>query len=122
VKRFDVMYNDFVIAGPKGDPAHIAGDKDVVDALRKMRQPSAQPGLTTERWPPTKISFTGSTAVGKAILRAGAETMKRITLELGGKSPTIILDDANLAQAIPLALGAGFMNSGVHTANQILPY
>src|SRR5258708_7126059 len=59
-----------------------------------------------------KISFTGSTAVGKAILRAGAETMKRITLELGGKSPTVILDHANLAQAIPLALGAGFMNSG----------
>src|SRR5258706_975834 len=59
-----------------------------------------------------KISFTGSTAVGQAILRAGAETMKRITLELGGKSPTVILDDANLAQAIPLALGAGFMNSG----------
>ncbi|SIO17829.1 aldehyde dehydrogenase (NAD+) [Bradyrhizobium erythrophlei] len=59
-----------------------------------------------------KISFTGSTTVGKAILRAGAETMKRITLELGGKSPTVILDDANLAQAIPLALGAGFMNSG----------
>jgi aldehyde dehydrogenase (NAD+) len=59
-----------------------------------------------------KISFTGSTAVGKAILRAGAETMKRITLELGGKSPTVILDDADLARAIPLALGAGFMNSG----------
>jgi len=38
--------------------------------------------------------------------------MKRITLELGGKSPTVILDDADLAQAIPLALGAGFMNSG----------
>ena len=43
-----------------------------------------------------KISFTGSTAVGKQILRAGAETCKRVTLELGGKSPTIILDDANL--------------------------
>jgi aldehyde dehydrogenase (NAD+) len=59
-----------------------------------------------------KISFTGSTAVGKAILRAGAETMKRITLELGGKSPTIILDDADLSQAVPLAINAGFMNSG----------
>jgi aldehyde dehydrogenase (NAD+) len=59
-----------------------------------------------------KISFTGSTAVGKAILRAGAETMKRITLELGGKSPTVILDDADLARAIPLAVDAGFMNSG----------
>jgi tungstate transport system substrate-binding protein len=36
VKRFDVMYNDFVIVGPKNDPAHIAGDKDVVDALKKI--------------------------------------------------------------------------------------
>jgi aldehyde dehydrogenase (NAD+) len=59
-----------------------------------------------------KISFTGSTAVGKAILRAGAETMKRITLELGGKSPTVILDDTDLATAIPMAVAAGFMNSG----------
>ncbi|MFC0399786.1 aldehyde dehydrogenase family protein [Paraburkholderia rhizosphaerae] len=59
-----------------------------------------------------KISFTGSTAVGKAILRAGAETLKRITLELGGKSPFIVLDDANFAEAAPLALQAGFMNNG----------
>jgi tungstate transport system substrate-binding protein len=36
VKRFDVMYNDFVIVGPKSDPAHISGNKDVVDALRKI--------------------------------------------------------------------------------------
>ena len=36
VKRFDVMYNDFVIVGPKSDPAHIAGTKDVADALRKI--------------------------------------------------------------------------------------
>ncbi|MDA9432346.1 extracellular solute-binding protein [Bradyrhizobium sp. CCBAU 51627] len=36
VKRYDVMYNDFVIVGPKSDPAHIAGDKDVADALRKI--------------------------------------------------------------------------------------
>src|SRR6201991_3836088 len=36
VKRFDVMYNDFVIVGPKADPAHIAGDKDVADALQKI--------------------------------------------------------------------------------------
>jgi tungstate transport system substrate-binding protein len=36
VKRFDVMYNDFVIVGPKSDPAHINGEKDVVDALRKI--------------------------------------------------------------------------------------
>jgi aldehyde dehydrogenase (NAD+) len=59
-----------------------------------------------------KISFTGSTATGRAILHAAAETMKRVTLELGGKSPTIILDDADLDAAIPQALMTGFVNSG----------
>lgn len=59
-----------------------------------------------------KISFTGSTAVGKSIMRGAVETLKRVTLELGGKSPTIILDDADLASTIPMAVQAGFMNSG----------
>ncbi|QGZ65146.1 aldehyde dehydrogenase family protein [Paraburkholderia acidisoli] len=59
-----------------------------------------------------KLSFTGSTAVGKTILRTAAETLKRVTLELGGKSPVLVLDDANFADAVPLALQAGFMNSG----------
>jgi len=59
-----------------------------------------------------KISFTGSTATGRAILRAGAESFKRITLELGGKSPMVILDDADFAKAVPFALMAGFANSG----------
>jgi aldehyde dehydrogenase (NAD+) len=59
-----------------------------------------------------KISFTGSVAVGETIMRDGAKTMKRITLELGGKSPTIILDDAVIDKAIPSALILAFMNSG----------
>jgi aldehyde dehydrogenase (NAD+) len=59
-----------------------------------------------------KISFTGSVAVGQAIMRDGATTMKRVTLELGGKSPTILLDDANLKEAIPAALAMVFLNSG----------
>jgi len=59
-----------------------------------------------------KISFTGSTAVGKAILRAGADTMKRVTLELGGKSPTLILGDAEIGAAVKIAVAAGFINSG----------
>ncbi len=59
-----------------------------------------------------KISFTGSVAVGQTIMRDGAATMKRITLELGGKSPTILLDDAALDQAIPAALTMAFLNSG----------
>src|SRR6201987_757473 len=59
-----------------------------------------------------KISFTGSVAVGEQIMRDGAATMKRVTLELGGKSPTILLDDAALDQAIPSALIMAFLNSG----------
>ena len=59
-----------------------------------------------------KISFTGSVAVGQTIMRDGAATMKRVTLELGGKSPTILLDDAVLDQAIPAALTMAFLNSG----------
>jgi aldehyde dehydrogenase (NAD+) len=59
-----------------------------------------------------KISFTGSVAVGEQIMRDGANTMKRVTLELGGKSPTILLDDAALDQAIPSALVMAFLNSG----------
>jgi aldehyde dehydrogenase (NAD+) len=78
----------------------VNGRGDVVGA-----EITANPGIS-------KISFTGSTAVGKAILRGAAETLKRVTLELGGKSPTVILDDADFAKAIPLALEAGFMNSG----------
>ena len=59
-----------------------------------------------------KISFTGSVAVGEQIMRDGAKSMKRVTLELGGKSPTILLDDAALDQAIPSALVMAFLNSG----------
>ncbi|MEU8952109.1 aldehyde dehydrogenase family protein [Streptomyces sp. NPDC048489] len=60
----------------------------------------------------SKISFTGSTETGKIILSQAVETMKRVTLELGGKSPSIILDDADLEEAASGALMAGFANSG----------
>lgn len=59
-----------------------------------------------------KITFTGSTNVGKTIARGAVESMKRVTLELGGKSPNIILDDADLNQVLPQAVAAAFMNSG----------
>ncbi|WP_426486428.1 aldehyde dehydrogenase family protein [Flavobacterium sp. 2] len=59
-----------------------------------------------------KISFTGSTTVGKIIAKEAVDTMKRVTLELGGKSPNIILDDADFSKAIPLAISAAFMNNG----------
>lgn len=60
----------------------------------------------------SKISFTGSTTSGRAILHAAAEGIKRVTLELGGKSPSIILDDADLPKVIPQVLTTGFGNSG----------
>jgi aldehyde dehydrogenase (NAD+) len=59
-----------------------------------------------------KISFTGSTEVGKTIARGAVDTMKRVTLELGGKSPNVILDDADFEKAIPLAVAAATVNSG----------
>lgn len=59
-----------------------------------------------------KIAFTGSTNVGKSIMRSAADTLKRITLELGGKSPNIILPDADLEKAVPGALMGIMFNQG----------
>ncbi|MEQ8514882.1 MAG: aldehyde dehydrogenase family protein [Chromatocurvus sp.] len=59
-----------------------------------------------------KIAFTGSTATGKAIVAAAAGNLKKVTLELGGKSPCIIMPDADLEQAIPAAAMAVLFNSG----------
>ena len=59
-----------------------------------------------------KISFTGSTSTGKAIAHAAIDSMKRVSLALSGKSPSIILDDADPSQAVPLAIQAGLQNSG----------
>ena len=85
---------------PKGVCNVVAGRGDVVGA-ELVRNPDV-----------AKISFTGSAAVGRSIMRDGAATMKRVTLELGGKSPNILLDDADLEKAIPNAFIIGFMNNG----------
>jgi aldehyde dehydrogenase (NAD+) len=85
---------------PKGVCNVVIGRGDVVGA-EFVRNPDVD-----------KISFTGSVGVGEGIMRDGAATMKRVTLELGGKSPTILLDDAALDQAISAALVLAFMNSG----------
>jgi acyl-CoA reductase-like NAD-dependent aldehyde dehydrogenase len=60
----------------------------------------------------SKISFTGSTVVGQAIMRRAADHLKSVTLELGGKSPNIILDDANLELAAHGALFGTFFHGG----------
>ena len=59
-----------------------------------------------------KIAFTGSTAVGKIIAAEAANQVKRVSLELGGKSPAVVFGDANLDLAIPGAAEAIFLNSG----------
>jgi aldehyde dehydrogenase (NAD+) len=59
-----------------------------------------------------KVAFTGSTAVGREIVRAAAGNLKRVTLELGGKSPDIVFADADLAKAVPGAAMGVFANSG----------
>jgi aldehyde dehydrogenase (NAD+) len=85
---------------PPGVMNIVNGRGDVVGA-----QLSTHPDIA-------KISFTGSTVVGKTILRNSADTMKRVTLELGGKSPLLVLDDADFAETVPKALLAGFSNNG----------
>jgi len=59
-----------------------------------------------------RINFTGSTTVGKIIAKRAAEHLKPCLLELGGKAPLIILDDANIDEAVKAAVFGAFMNSG----------
>ena len=59
-----------------------------------------------------KVAFTGSTEVGKIINRAATDTLKRVTLELGGKSPVIVLPDVDVANAAPGAARSIFANAG----------
>ncbi|TAN54112.1 MAG: aldehyde dehydrogenase family protein, partial [Betaproteobacteria bacterium] len=58
------------------------------------------------------ISFTGSTRAGKRISEVAAQTVKRVALELGGKSAAVILDDADLASAVKSTVGNCYLNSG----------
>jgi len=85
---------------PKGLLNVVTGRGDIV-GVELVRNPDVD-----------KISFTGSVAVGETVMRDGAATMKRVTLELGGKSPTILLDDSKLDEAIRAALTLAFLNSG----------
>jgi aldehyde dehydrogenase (NAD+) len=100
-QQTEVIIQCFHEAGlPKGVVNFVNGLGNVVGA-----ELSRNPGIS-------KIAFTGSTGVGKTIAKVAVDTMKRVTLELGGKSPNIILDDAKLEEAIPTAIGISFLNSG----------
>ena len=58
------------------------------------------------------VSFTGSTRAGKRVSELASQTVKRVALELGGKSPNVILDDADFEKAVSAGVGAAFLNSG----------
>ena len=95
------LMKEFEAAGlPRGVLNVVVGDGD--DAGAHL---SSHPDVR-------KVAFTGSTAVGKSILAASADTVKRVTLELGGKGPNILLDDADLDVAIDGALYACMANNG----------
>ncbi|HKA04252.1 MAG TPA: aldehyde dehydrogenase family protein [Acidimicrobiales bacterium] len=90
----------FEAAGlPRGMLSVIAGGGDVGSYL------VAHPGLPM-------ISFTGSTAVGREIGAVAGRMLKKVALELGGKSAAILLDDVDLAQAVPTIVGAVLSNAG----------
>lgn len=59
-----------------------------------------------------KVSFTGSTAVGKALMKQSSETMQRLSLELGGNAPFVVFEDADIDQAVQAAVASKFRNAG----------
>ncbi len=60
----------------------------------------------------TKLSFTGSTEVGRILMRQSADTIKKLSLELGGNAPFIVFDDADLEAAVEGAMGSKYRNTG----------
>jgi succinate-semialdehyde dehydrogenase/glutarate-semialdehyde dehydrogenase len=59
-----------------------------------------------------KISFTGSTRVGKLLMKLSSDTVKLLTLELGGNAPFVVFDDANIDQAVAALMASKFRNAG----------
>ncbi|CRK81711.1 succinate-semialdehyde dehydrogenase (NADP+) [Neobacillus massiliamazoniensis] len=91
--------------------AHEAGIPDGV--LNVITGRSSEIGDTWLKDPRvTKITFTGSTEVGKTLMRGAAENVKKVSLELGGNAPFIVMDDANLAKAAVGLVQSKFRNAG----------
>ena len=91
--------------------------------LNVVTGPAAEIGETLTQSPVVrKISFTGSTAVGRQLMRQSAETVKKVSLELGGNAAFLVFDDADLDQAVEGALASKFRNAGQTCvcANRIL--
>lgn len=94
--------------------AHAAAEADLPPGvLNVVPGPGAEFGDYFARHPGIdKISFTGATSTGIFLLKAAADDLKRVSLELGGKSPSLIFADANLDKAAKASVKAGFGNAG----------
>ncbi|HEV8676615.1 MAG TPA: aldehyde dehydrogenase family protein [Methylomirabilota bacterium] len=94
--------------------AHLTAEAGLPEGVfNVVPGPGGKVGMALVRHPGVdKIAFTGSTEVGKAIMREAAGTLKRVSLELGGKSPNIVFADADLEAAVRGALTGIFYNKG----------
>ncbi|WP_300379091.1 NAD-dependent succinate-semialdehyde dehydrogenase [Henriciella sp.] len=102
--------------------AEEAGFPEGVFQVVTSKDPAAVAGVLTGDPRIRKISFTGSTRVGKLLMGQSAETVKRLSLELGGNAPLIVFDDADIDAAVAGAIAAKFRNAGQTCvcANRIL--
>lgn len=91
--------------------AHEAGiPKGVLNVVTGDSRAIGDAWLQDERV--RKLTFTGSTEVGKMLMKGAADTVKKISLELGGHAPFIVMDDANLDKAVAGVIGSKFRNAG----------
>jgi betaine-aldehyde dehydrogenase len=98
--------------------AEIMTEAGVPDGVFNVVQGFAETGRMLTRHPGiAKISLTGEVGTGKKVMADAAETLKHVTLELGGKSPLIVFDDANLDDAVSGALLANFYSAGEVCSN-----
>ncbi|MGY2575557.1 betaine-aldehyde dehydrogenase [Vibrio sp. C8] len=93
--------------------AEIFTEAGVPDGVFNVVQGDGRVGQMLTAHPDiAKVSFTGETGTGKAVMSASAQSLKSVTMELGGKSPLIIFDDAKLDQAVSGAMTANFYTQG----------
>lgn len=98
--------------------AEIMSEAGVPDGVFNVVQGFAETGRLLTRHPAiAKVSLTGEVGTGKAVMADAASTLKHVTLELGGKSPLIVFEDANLDDAVSGALLANFYSAGEVCSN-----
>ena len=115
----------------KPSPFTPAGGLKLVELGQQFFPPGVLQGLSgddnlgiwlVEHETPAKVSFTGSTATGKKVMASASKTLKRVTLELGGKDPAIILDDVNIEEVAAKVRSKSKTTTTSLTRRQIATY